>query len=134
MKLNQQTLNSMEDEIRKIINEECVEKLKDEKFLNEIVVFKEISPGVNSRNPIYFFDNDEKLYTLDQISGIVKSLRTENLFRPVFYLYVLVDGDKNTVFERRKELLAAIGERIGKYVLDKINDELDELIHQLNIF
>ncbi len=127
-------LNSMEDEIRKIINEECVEKLKDEKFLNEIVVFKEISPGVNSRNPIYFFDNDEKLYTLDQISGIVKSLRTENLFRPVFYLYVLVDGDKNTVFERRKELLAAIGERIGKYVLDKINDELDELIHQLNIF
>lgn len=125
-------LNNMEDEVKKIINEVCADILKDEKFLNDIVVFKEISPGVSSRDPIYFFDNDEKLYTLDQISGIVKSLRTENLFRPVFYLYVLVDGDKNTVFERRIDLLSAIGRRIGKYVLNIINNELDELIHQLD--
>lgn len=126
------SLNGMEDEVRKIINEVCADKLRDEKFLNEIVVFKEISPGVSSRDPIYFFDNDEKLYTLDQISGIVKSLRTENLFRPVFYLYVLVDGDKDTVFERREDLLSAIGERIGEYVLATINNELDELIQQLD--
>ena len=107
-------LNHMEAEVKQIAENICQEKLKDEKFLNEIVVFKEISPGVSPHDPIYFFDNKERLCTLEQVSGIVKSLRTENLFRPVFYLYVLVDGEKYTGYQIREELLSAIGTRIGE--------------------
>ncbi len=125
-------LNQIEAEIKQIAESICQEKLKDEKYLNEIVVFKEISPGVSPHDPIYFFDNKEQLCTLEQVSGIVKSLRTENLFRPVFYLYVLVDGEKDTVYERREELLSAIGARIGEYVLNIINSTLDELTGQLD--
>lgn len=125
-------LNQIEAEIKQITESICQEKLKDEKYLNEIVVFKEISPGVSPHDPIYFFDNKEQLCTLEQVSGIVKSLRTENLFRPVFYLYVLVDGEKDTVYERREELLSAIGARIGEYVLNIINSTLDELTGQLD--
>ena len=125
-------LNQIEAEIKQIAESICQEKLKDEKYLNEIVVFKEISPGVSPHDPIYFFDNKEQLCTLEQVSGIVKSLRTENLFRPVFSLYVLVDGEKDTVYERREELLSAIGARIGEYVLNIINSTLDELTGQLD--
>lgn len=125
-------LNNFESEVKHIARDVFEEKLNDEKFLNEIVVFKEISPGVNPHDPIYFFDNNEHLYTLEQVSGIVKSLRTENLFRPVFYLYVLVDGEKDVVYERREKLLSAIGTRIGEYVLSIINTALDEFTSQLN--
>lgn len=125
-------LNNIEDEVKQIARDICGEKLKDEKFLNEMVVFKEISPGVSPYDPIYFFDNKEQICTLEQVSGIVKSLRTENMFRPVFYLYVLVDGEKDTVYERREELLAAIGARIGEYVLNIINTTVDELTSQLD--
>lgn len=125
-------LDNIEDKVREIVNAVCKDELKAEKFLNEIVVFKEISPGVSSHDPIYFFDNNEKLYTLDQVSGIVNSLRTENLFRPVFYLYVLVDGEKDTVFERRDELLSIIGTRIGEYVLNQIYNVLDKLASELD--
>lgn len=125
-------LDDIESEVKKTVEDVCKENLNDEKFLNAIVVFKEISPGVSSHDPIYFFDNDEQLYTLEQVSGIVNSLRTENLFRPVFYLYVLVDGEKDTVFERRVELLSTIGERIGDYVLKQLYNVLDNLSSELN--
>ena len=125
-------LDNIESEVKKTVEDVCKERLIDEKYLNAIVVFKEISPGVSSHDPIYFFDNDEQLYTLEQVSGIVNSLRTENLFRPVFYLYVLVDGEKDTVFERRVELLSTIGERIGDYVLKQLYNVLDNLSSELN--
>lgn len=125
-------LDNIENKVKEIVNAVCNDELKTEKFLNEIVVFKEISPGVSSHDPIYFFDNHEQLYTLDQVSGIVNSLRTENLFRPVFYLYVLVDGEKDTVFKKRDELLSIIGTRIGEYVLNQIYNVLDKLASELD--
>lgn len=125
-------LDDIEIQIKNIVEDICKEKLKDEKFLNQIVVFKEIPLGVGSKDPIFFFDNNEQPCTLEQVSGIVKSLRTENLFRPVFYLYVLVDGQKQTVYERREDLLSDIGAHIGEYVLNTINKTLNEFTSQLN--
>ncbi len=123
-------LANFEDSIKKIADKVCEEELQ-KNYLNGIVVFKQISLGISPDDPIFFFDNNENTYTLDQVSGIVKTLRTENLFRPVFYFYVLVDGRKELFFEKKPKLLSAIGERIGKYVLETITNNLNILINKL---
>lgn len=123
-------LENFENNVKKIADDVCKEKLQ-KNYLNGIVVFKQISLGITPDDPIFFFDNNENTYTLDQVSGIVKTLRTENLFRPVFYLYVLVDGKKDSFFEKKPELLSAIGERIGNYVLETITNNLNILINKL---
>lgn len=126
-------LENIEEAVRNIVEEVCKEKLGELIFLNSIVVFKEISPGVKSKQPIYFYDNNEDICTLDQASGVVRALRTENLFRPVFYLYLLTDCDKEIVLKKKASLLSEIGKHIGILVFDIINKNLDDLISQLKI-
>ena len=123
-------LENLEDNIKKIADNVCEEEF-GKNYLNGIVVFKQISLGINPNDPIFFFDDNENTYTLDQVSGIVKTLRTEKLFRPVFYLYLLVDGRKDDFFKKKPHLLSAIGERIGNYVLETITTNLNNLINKL---
>ena len=125
------SLENIEIDVKKIVEEVCREKLGKSRFLNSIVVFKEISPGVNANQPIYFCDNNDQLYTLDQASGVVMALRTENLFRPVFYIYLLTDIAQEIDFEEKKDLLSEIGNRIGSLVYGIIIGNLDKLIGQL---
>lgn len=125
------SLEKIEEDVRNIVETVCKEKLGNLIFLNSIVVFKEISLGVKPEQPIYFYDNNDNLSTLDQVSGVVKALRTENLFRPVFYFYLLADCDKKSILDEKPNLLLEIGKRIGKTVFETIKSNLDELISQL---
>lgn len=126
------SLENMEEDVRKIVEVVCKKQLGVHIFLDSIVVFKEISTGIEPEQPIYFCDNNETLYALDQASGIEMALRTENLFRPVFYLYLLIDhDDKNIILKEKVSLLSEIGKCIGTLVLDIINKSLDDLIDQL---
>lgn len=125
------SLEKIEEDVRNIVEAVCKEKLGNLIFLNSIVVFKEISLGVKPEQPIYFYDNNDNLSTLDQVSGVVKALRTENLFRPVFYFYLLADCDKKSILDEKPNLLLEIGKRIGKTVFETIKSNLDKLISQL---
>lgn len=126
------SMENIEEEVKRIAGEVCLNKLQDFKYLNNVVVFKQISPGVKSNQDIYFYDKQrDKRYALDDVSSIVRTLRTEDLFRPVFYLYILVDGDKQIVMDKKKELLEDIGVKIGEYFIKTIMDSLDELIKKL---
>ncbi len=126
------SMENLEDEVKRITNEVCLNKLSDARYLNNVVVFKQISPGVKSNQDIYFYDKQrDKRYALDDVSSIVRTLRTEDLFRPVFYLYILVDGDKQIVMDKKKDLLEDIGIKIGEYFIKIILESLDEFIKKL---
>ena len=80
---------------------------------------------------IYFFDNDEHLYSLDEVSGIANTLRMENLSRPVFYLYILFDDlNKKLTSEEKRMLLTKIGSEVGKLIVKTINENIDYFIQQ----
>lgn len=91
-------------------------------------VFKTISEGLDE--PIYFYDNNDNLYSLDEISGIATALRNENLFRPCFYIYILTtESDKMN--SNKKEILEKIGKAIGKSLTEQFNNIIE---NQLNEF
>ena len=125
--------NDIEEKMKHIVEEVCREKLMDKKFLDCIVVFKQITSGLEPEKQIFFSDNSGKPISLDEASSIDKVFRTENLYRPVFYLYILVDGDKDETIKKKGELLSEIGKRIGEIILETINARLYELIKPFSI-
>lgn len=134
------SLETMENGVKEIVQSTCRETLQGCKVLNSIVVFKEISLGIETKKDeqkedkkprtIYFFDNAEKLCSLDDVSGVINTLRTENLFQPVFYLYLLLDdSEKRKLSSDEKELLLTrIGGNIGELVLNTINQNIDSYL------
>ncbi|MGN0390927.1 MAG: hypothetical protein ACI4L2_08940, partial [Wujia sp.] len=89
----------------------------------------EISIGLN--DPIYFYDYNEKIYTLDDISGISDILRLDSDYLPVFYIYILLKDKEELVKEKRETLLKQIGIRIGEKIVDTINKILKKQISQM---
>lgn len=140
-------LENLVNDVKKIVECVCKDTLQGCKVLNSIVVFKEISPGIETKTDefkmeeakrdepqkgiIYFFDNDEHLYSLDEVSGIANTLRMENLSRPVFYLYILFDDlNKKLTSEEKRMLLTKIGSEVGKLIVKTINENIDYFIQQ----
>ena len=141
------SLENLTNDVKEITERACKDILQSCKVLNSIVVFKEISLGIETKTDefkkeeakrdepqkgtIYFFDNDEHLYSLDEVSGIANTLRMENLSRPVFYLYLLFnDNNKKLTSEEKEKLLTKIGSDVGKLIIDTINQNIDGFIKQ----
>lgn len=99
------------------------------KLYDTIVEFKNISVGLD--DPIYFYDNKEKIYTLDEISGIFDILRLDSDYLPVFYIYILIKDENSIIKEKRDLLLHRIGEKIGDMVVQAIMGTLQERISQM---
>lgn len=137
------SLDNLENNVKDITERVCRDTLHEHKVLNSIVVFKEISPGIETKmdesqtdepqkGTIYFYDNGENLYSLDEVSGIANTLRMENLFRPVFYLYLLLDDSKNKKLtpEEKQMFLTRIGNDIGELILNAINQDINTFSQQ----
>ena len=113
-KRNSIQFNDFKSEIRKIVSRE-INKISIFKVYDVQTVFKTISEGL--QHPIFFYNDKDNLYALDEISGIGSTLRNENLYRPVFYIYVLVTESGENVYENKEILLKNIGIEIGKYIV-----------------
>lgn len=122
-------ISSIENFIREIVEKETHDAFTNIKIYDTIVVFKEISIGLN--DPIYFYDYNEKIYTLDDISGISDILRLDSDYLPVFYIYILLKDKEELVKEKRETLLKQIGIRIGEKIVDTINKILKKQISQM---
>lgn len=141
------SLENLENDVKEITEHACKDTLQKCKVLNSIVVFKEISLGIETKTEeietkeakmdkpqkgiIYFYDNDERLYSLDEVSGIANTLRMENLSRPVFYLYLLFDDSNKKLTSKEKQtLLGKIGSDVGKLIVNTINQNIDYFTQQ----
>lgn len=91
-----------------------------------VVVFKNISIGLDK--PIYFYDASNKIYTMDEVSGISDILRLDSDYLPVFYVYILLKDSDDIVKEKREVLLKNIGKAIGNTLIEHITDVLNEQI------
>lgn len=120
---------SMETFIRDIVKEETKEVFTNTKLYDTIVEFKNISIGLDK--PIYFFDYNENIYTLDDISGISDILRLDSDYLPVFYVYILMKDGDTIIKEKREILLQRIGRKIGEKIVEKMVGILKEQICQM---
>ncbi|MBR1736287.1 MAG: hypothetical protein IJ736_04630 [Firmicutes bacterium] len=111
--------------IEEIINEKTKECFSGMQVYDTVVVFKDISVGLD--NPIYFYNDSDRRYTLDEISGISEILRLDSDYLPLFYIYVLVDDD-GIIKRKRDDLLESIGRQIGTKIVERIEYTLNEQI------
>ena len=117
----------IQSKIKKIVDDE-IKKFDMLDIYDVQTVFKNISDGFGK--PIYFYDNSDELYTLDDISGIAKALKNENLFRPVFYVYVLTTESKDKINTNKKKILEEIGNTVGKLIVEQFNKILDNQLQK----
>lgn len=101
-------VEDFEDKVREIVDKACRDQFN--RTYDTITVFKTISVGTDEY-AIYFYDSRQEIYTLDNISGIARSLRRENDFRPLFYIYALIKEEADIIDTRKKELLEIIGKK-----------------------
>lgn len=122
-------LDSFENFIKEIIEEETRKIFTNIKVYDKITVFKNISIGLN--DPIYFYDYHENICTLTDISGISDILRLDSDYLPVFYIYILMKDGDSIIKEKRELLLESIGKKIGSNIVNKINSILRNQIMQM---
>ena len=124
------TTDDIKKEIDGIIGDICKEEFGDS-YRHFVTVFKEISLGIGDY-PIFFYDDNERLLYLNEISGITESLISENQHRPVFYLYVLLDSGISLSTKKKEDVLKKIGVRIGEYMLISISNLINEQVEIIN--
>ena len=122
-------LDSFENFIKEIVEEETEKIFTNVKVYDRITVFKNISIGLN--DPIYFYDYHENICTLNDISGISDILRLDSDYLPVFYIYILMKDGDSIIKEKRELLLESIGKKIGSNIVNKINNILQNQIMQM---
>lgn len=122
-------LDSFENFIKEIVEEETEKIFTNVKVYDRITVFKNISIGLD--NPIYFYDYHENMFTLNDISGISDILRLDSDYLPVFYIYILMKDGDSIIKEKRELLLESIGKKIGSKIVNKINNILQNQIMQM---
>mgnify|MGYP004463409165 FL=1 len=122
-------LDSFENFIKEIVEEETEKIFTNVKVYDRITVFKNISIGLD--NPIYFYDYHENIFTLNDISGISDILRLDSDYLPVFYIYILMKDGDSIIKEKRELLLESIGKKIGSNIVNKINNILQNQIMQM---
>lgn len=120
---------NVEDEIKEIVQKE-INAFEALETYDVLTVFKTISDGLGK--PLYFYDNEDKLHPLDEISGIARALKNENYFRPVFYVYVLTKESKTKIDKNKHKMLEKIGTAIGKCITEKITEIITKQLEQLN--
>lgn len=121
-------IDSIENVIQEIVCEKAKKFFQNAKYYDSIVVFKRIDVGL--KNTVYFYDNVNQIVELKKISGISKVLSLEADFRPMFYVYLLIEDGDEIIQNQKNQFLTSIGEDIGKYLIDKIAKELKSLSDQ----
>lgn len=122
-------IDSFKSFIKEIVEQETKNAFTNTKFYDTITVFKNISIGLDS--PIFFYDYNGKICTLDEISGISNILRLDSDYLPVFYIYTLIKDGDTIVREKREEILESIGEKVGIRLKEKIVGILKSQIEQM---
>lgn len=122
-------IDSFKSFVKEIVEQEMQNVFKNTKFYDTLVVFKNISIGLDW--PIYFYDYNGNICTLDEISGISNILRLDSDYLPVFYIYALIKDGDTIVREKREELLERIGEKVGHELKEKIMSVLKSQIEQM---
>lgn len=120
---------NVENEIKEIVQKE-INAFEALETYDVLTVFKTISDGLGK--PLYFYDNEDKLHPLDEISGIARALKNENYFRPVFYVYVLTKESKTKIDKNKHKMLEKIGTAIGKCITEKITEIITKQLEHLN--
>lgn len=117
----------IENEILKnIIIKTIQEDLLETKIVDIVVVFKKISIGLDE--PIYFYNNSDKILSLREISGIFEILKLDSDYAPLFYIYLLINENGEIIKNKKEKLLNNIGEKIGHVILSQITDKLQAII------
>lgn len=126
-------ITSMEKFIRDIVQSETNAVFRNMGLHDIIVEFKNISVGLDK--PIYFYDYNEKICTLNDISGISDILGLDSDYLPVFHVYILIKEGDAIITNERESLLKQIGRKIGEdmvqammEILNKIINEMEELV------
>lgn len=117
----------IKSEIKKIVNDRIT---KSHGICDVQTVFKTISGGLGEA--IFFYDNNDKLYALDEISGIATTLKRENLFRPVFYVYVLTTESRDEINNSKEKILEQLGEAIGNRLIDHFNKIIETQMREFD--
>lgn len=121
-------IDSIEKVVQEIVADNTKKYFINTKCYDSIVVFKRINIGL--KKEVYFYDHDNNIIELKKISGISKVLSLEADFRPMFYIYLLIEEGDQFIQEQKDQYLSSIGEDIGKYLVDKISGELKILSNQ----
>ena len=122
-------IGSFEDFVKKVVETETQKIFTNIKCYDTITVFKNISIGLDS--PIYFYDYNGSVCTLDEISGISDILRLDSDYLPVFYIYIMLENGENIIKEKRDIFLHSIGVELGNKLKEQIITELNEQINQM---
>ena len=122
-------IESFEEFIREIVKSVISGTFTNTKHYDTIVLFKNISIGLDS--PIYFYNHDGGICTLDEISGVSDILRLDSDYLPVFYVYIMVENGEDIIRQNRDGVLGKIGEKIGNRLSEQIINELTKQIRQM---
>lgn len=122
-------ISSFEDFVKNVVKIATKGSFTNLKCYDTIIVFKDSSIGLDS-NPIYFYDYNGKICTLDDISGISNILKLDSDYLPVFNVYVMLD-DVEDIVSCRENFLRDIGEELGNRLKKQIVDELNIQISQM---
>ena len=108
-------IQAFEELVSEIVREETNYIVTNLKTYDTVTLFKRISIGLDS--PIYFYNHQGTISTLKDISGIADILQLDSDYLPVFYIYILAKDDDGILKEKREELLAGFGQRIGVEIM-----------------
>ena len=122
-------IKSFEDFVKEIVTAEINDFFYNDEKYNSITVFKNISIGLDQ--PIYFYNYDGHICTLDEISGISDILQLDLDYFPVFYIYLVVEDGEDIIKQRRVNILQRIGAKLGEKIKTQIISELTESIKQM---
>lgn len=122
-------IKSFEDFVKEIVTAEINDYFYNDEKYNSITVFKNISIGLDQ--PIYFYNYDGHICTLDEISGISDILQLDLDYFPVFYIYLVVEDGEDIIKQKRVNILQRIGEKLGEKIKTQIISELKKSIEQM---
>ncbi len=111
-------IQAFEQMVSEIVRAETNAIVTNLKTYDTVTLFKRISIGLDS--PIYFYNHQGTISTLKDISGIADILQLDSDYLPVFYIYILAKDDDGILKEKREELLAGFGQRIGVEIMKKV--------------
>lgn len=112
-----------EDVLLSCVKDACNEFLGDS-FIDSIIVYNKYTSGISGE--VHFYDNDDRVIEIDEISNIKDVIESEYRFLPIIFVYVLT-SDGFTA-DMKKEILESIGERIGNDLGQVIKASIDELL------
>lgn len=120
---------SFKELIESTVKSESKKTFTNLKHYDTITIFKDISIGLNK--PIYFYDSNNKRYSLNDVSGISDILRLESDFSPIFYFYILLKNETDVIKRKKVGLLNNVGATIGTKMISNIVVMLDNILKEM---